>query len=59
MSTERPIGEARKELADLVNQAQFRGDVVYLTRHGKRVAAIVSVEAAERVAVDQPVPTAS
>jgi prevent-host-death family protein len=56
MTTERPIAEARKELAELVNQAQFRGDVVYLTRHGKRVAAIVSVEAAERVAADPAVP---
>lgn len=42
-----PITDARDRLADVVNQAAYSGQVTYLTRRGRRLAAIVSVETAE------------
>lgn len=42
-----PITDARSRLADVVNEAAYTGQVTYLTRRGRRLAAIVSVEAAE------------
>lgn len=42
-----PITAARDRLADVVNEAAYTGQVTYLTRRGRRLAAIVSVEAAE------------
>ena len=42
-----PITEARGQLADVVNQAAYSGQVTYLTRRGRRLAAVVPVEAAE------------
>lgn len=45
------ITDARERLADVVNEAAYTGQVTYLTRRGRRLAAIVSVataEAAER-----------
>jgi antitoxin Phd len=44
---ELPITDARDRLADVVNEAAYTGQVTYLTRRGRRLAAIVSVEAAE------------
>jgi prevent-host-death family protein len=44
---ELPITDVRYRLADVVNEAAYGGQVTYLTRHGRRLAAIVSVEAAE------------
>lgn len=46
-----PITDARDRLADVVNEAAYAGQVTYLTRRGRRVAAVVPaevVEAAER-----------
>lgn len=42
-----PITDARGRLADVVNEAAYTGQVTYLTRRGRRLAAIVSVETAE------------
>lgn len=45
------ITDARDRLADVVNEAAYTGQVTYLTRRGRRLAAIVpveTVEAAER-----------
>lgn len=42
-----PITAARDRLADVVNEAADTGQVTYLTRRGRKLAAIVSVEAAE------------
>lgn len=42
-----PITDARDRLADVVNEAAYGGQVTYLTRRGRRLAAIVSVETAE------------
>ena len=38
------ISKAREQLADLVNRAAYGKERVGLTRHGRRVAAIVSIE---------------
>lgn len=38
------ISRAREQLADLVNRAAYAKERVGLTRHGRRIAAIVSIE---------------
>lgn len=38
------ISEARKQLAELVNRAAYRGERIALGRRGKKVAAIVSAD---------------
>lgn len=38
------LGELRKDLGEFVNRARFAGERTAVTRHGKTVAAIVSVE---------------
>lgn len=38
------LGELRKEVGEVVNRATFTGERTAVTRHGKTVAAIVSVE---------------
>jgi prevent-host-death family protein len=43
------ITEARDSLADVVNEAAYAGRVRYLTRRGRRLAAIVPAEDAERL----------
>jgi prevent-host-death family protein len=42
-----PAGEARRTFADVIGRAQHAGTVTYITHHGRRVAAVVPVEAAE------------
>jgi antitoxin Phd len=42
-----PVSEARPRLAELVDDAAS-GQVVYLTRHGRRVAAIVPADLPEK-----------
>ena len=39
-----PASKAREQLADILNRVAFKGDRVVLHRHGKNVAAVVSVE---------------
>lgn len=39
-----PASEVRERLADVVNDVAFRGERVILHRHGKDVAALVSME---------------
>lgn len=39
-----PASKAREQFADVLNEVSFRGARVVLHRHGKDVAAIVSVE---------------
>jgi len=39
--------EAREKFGELVNRAALLSERVYVTKHGKRVAALVSVEDAE------------
>jgi prevent-host-death family protein len=47
--SELPIEQAQEHLAEVVEEAERAGDVVYLTRHGRRVAAIVSPELAAEI----------
>ena len=41
---ERRISEAREAFSTTVNRVAFGGERVVLTRHGKRVAAVVPIE---------------
>jgi prevent-host-death family protein len=43
--------EAREELAELVNAVQWGGYRIVLQRHGKSVAALVSIEDLEALGV--------
>jgi len=42
-----PVTDVRDRLADVINEAAYGGQVTYLTRHGRRLAAIVPVETAD------------
>lgn len=46
--SENEIGlrEGRAKFGDLVNRAEYRGETTYITRHGRRVAAIVPINLA-------------
>ena len=41
---ERPISEARESFSTTVNRVAFGGERVVLTRHGRRVAAVVPID---------------
>jgi len=43
-----PIFRARNKLAAIIERARYFGGVTYLMNHGRRVAAVVPVEVAER-----------
>lgn len=45
--SENEIGlrEGRAKFGDLVNRAEYAGEITYITRHGRRVAAIVPINA--------------
>jgi prevent-host-death family protein len=52
-----PTTEAREQLAELVNRAAFRNERIVLTRHGKDVAVLVTVEDLARLqALDEVSP---
>jgi prevent-host-death family protein len=38
------VRTARQELAELINRAHYRGEHVIIMRHGKPVAALISIE---------------
>lgn len=42
------IREIKARLSDLVNRVIYRGEVIWVTKNGKRVAALVPVEVAEK-----------
>lgn len=44
MSTRKAFSEARSELTEIVNHVAFGNDRYVLTRNGKELAAIVSIE---------------
>lgn len=44
MTTKKTLSEARSELTDIVNHVAFGHDRYILTRNGKELAAIVSIE---------------
>lgn len=43
-STEVPADKAREVFGDLLDRAGFRGERITITRHGKRVAALVAID---------------
>jgi prevent-host-death family protein len=47
--SEMPVSDARQHLSDVVNRAAYGGEVVYLTRRGRRLAAVVPVEVLEGI----------
>lgn len=46
---ERRISEARESFSNTVNRVAFGGERVVLTRHGRRVAAVVPIEDLELI----------
>ncbi|MFL6094049.1 MAG: type II toxin-antitoxin system Phd/YefM family antitoxin [Blastococcus sp.] len=44
-----PVSDARDHLADVVNRAAYSGEAVYITRRGRRLAAIVPAEVLEAI----------
>jgi prevent-host-death family protein len=42
--SERRISEARESFSTTINRAAFGGERVVITRHGKRVAAVVPID---------------
>lgn len=46
------VRDLRAELADVINAASTRDQVTFVTNHGRRVAAVVSVTIGERAAAD-------
>jgi prevent-host-death family protein len=44
--SEREIGmrEGRAEFGELISRAEYGGEITYVTRHGRRVAAIVPLD---------------
>jgi len=42
-----PASRVRSDFADVIGRAQHAGTTTYITHHGRRVAAVVPVEAAE------------
>lgn len=46
---ERSVREVRENLADVLNDTAVRGQITYVTSHGRRIAAIVPVVDAERI----------
>lgn len=47
-AVEMPVGELRKDLADVINAASARGRTTYITSRGRRVAAVVPLGIAEK-----------
>lgn len=47
--SERRISEARESFSNTVNRVAFGGERVVLTRHGRRVAAVVPIEDLELI----------
>jgi len=44
-----PLSRAKSELSELVNRVRYGRERVVLSRHNKRVAALVSIEELERL----------
>ncbi len=47
MSLDIAMTDARSSLGDLAARAEYGGETVYLTKHGRRAAAVVSARTAE------------
>jgi prevent-host-death family protein len=55
-STELPVSVAREHFADIVNNAAYRDEITYVTRHGKRVAVIAPIGALEGRSAESGIP---
>ena len=44
-----PVTQARSEFAELVNRVGYGGERIAVTRHGRRLAALVSAEDLDRL----------
>ncbi len=49
MSVDVALTEARSRLGELAARVEYGGETVYLTRHGRRAAAVVSAPTAELI----------
>ena len=47
MSREMSVTDARPELAEITNRAAYGGETTYLTKHGRRTAAVVPAHSAQ------------
>jgi prevent-host-death family protein len=47
MSLEMSLSEVRAQLPDVTNRAEYIGETVYITKHGRRTSAVVSADAAQ------------
>jgi antitoxin Phd len=47
--SEMAVSDAREHLSDVVNRAAYRGEAIYLTRRGRRLAAVVPAEMLEAI----------
>lgn len=47
------IRDVKTHLSDLVNRVIYRNETIWVTKNGKRVAALVPVEVAERYAAEE------
>jgi prevent-host-death family protein len=47
MSMDVALTDARSSLGELAARVEYAGETVYLTRHGRRAAAVVSARTAE------------
>lgn len=47
MSSEMAVSQARADLGSVTSRAEYGGETTYLTKHGRRAAAVVPVAAAE------------
>lgn len=47
--SEMPVSDARQHLSDVVNRAAYTGETTYITRRGRRLAAIVPLELLEAI----------
>lgn len=47
MAVELTVSEARADLGPVTSRAEYSGETTYLTKHGRRAAAVVPAAAAE------------
>ncbi|MDR7304592.1 type II toxin-antitoxin system prevent-host-death family antitoxin [Haloactinomyces albus] len=47
MSVEMPVSSARTDIGPVTDRAEYTGEITYLTKHGRRAAAVVSAQAAQ------------
>jgi len=47
MSIELSLTEARAQLPEITNRAEYAGETVYVTKHGRRTSAVVPAAAAQ------------